>query len=229
MRLNTRWVRLVFGAVFFAAMLACQATDIVQVAQQPTATSTRTPRPTFTPLPTLTLTPLPTATKPPPTRTATRKPTARPPTRVPTKPPPTQPPAPPPPPPPAQPTQPPAPQFAYAANPPFCFHAGGSYIKAKVYDSSDPSANGVGGILVALGGAAGTDIWVGPIAAFEDGVYSFTLTPDGGGAKNGTFHVWLVDSNKNRISDIGGPIVINGLPDTDPASCWAGGVDFWRR
>ncbi len=225
MRLTTRWVRLAFGAVFFAAMLACQTTDIVQVAQQPTATSTRTPRPTFTPLPTQTLTPVPTATKPPPTRTPTRRPTARPTTRVPTKPPPTQPPAQPPPP--AQPTQPPAPQFPYAANPPWCEHSGLTYIKGRIYDSANSDANGVGGVGVALGGGGGTDPWV-RIKSEDDGFYTFILSDPGQPAKNGTYHIWLTDSN-GRISDIGGPIVINGLAPDAPGSCWAGHVDFWRR
>jgi hypothetical protein len=227
MHLNKRWVRLVFGVALFAGVLACQTSDIMLVAQQATATSTRTPRPTFTPLPTLTLTPMPTATQLPPaaTRTPTKKPTARPATRVPTKPP-----APPPAPPaPAQPTQPPAPKFQYAANAAFCSHSGSTYIKGRVYDSSNSDANGVGGILVALGDASGTNPWVGPIPAFDDGYYSFTLTTDGGGAKVGTFYVWLLDGSKNRVSDIGGPIAVNGLGPDAPGSCWAGGVDFWRR
>jgi hypothetical protein len=229
MLLHKRWVQLIFGAVLFAGVLACQTSDMFFVAQQATATPTRTPRPTFTPFPTVTLTPEPLPTQPPPppaaTRTPTKRPTARPATRVPTKPP-----APPPPAPVVQPPPPPpAPKFAYGVNAPWCEHSGGSYIKGKVYDSTSSDANGVGGILVALGDSTGTNPWVGPIPAFDDGYYSFTLTPDGGGAKVGTFYVWLVDGNKNRISDMGGPIVINGLGPDAPGSCWAGGADFWRR
>ncbi len=227
MLLHKRWVQLVFGAVLFAGALACQTSDMIFVAQQATATPTRTPRPTFTPLPTMTQTPepLPTQPPPPPTLAPTKKPTARPATRVPTKPP-TQPPAPPvaqPPPPP-----PPAPKFEYAANAAFCSHAGSTYMKGKVYDSSDPSANGVAGIKVGLGGAGGTDPWV-VVNSFEDGVYSFTLTTDGGGPRNGTYYLWLMDGSGRRVSDMGGPITVNGLGPDAPNSCWAGGVDFWKR
>jgi hypothetical protein len=227
MLLHKRWVRLVFGALLFAGVLACQTSDIIFVAQQATATSTRTPRPTFTPLPTVTLTPQPPPTQPPPpaTRTPTKRPTLRPATRVPTKPP-TQPPAPPPPP--AQPPPPPAPSFQYGANPAFCSHAGSTYIKGKVYDSTNPDAGGVAGIKVGLGAANGADPWV-VVTSFEDGVYSFTLTTDGGGAKTGTYYLWLMDGGGNRVSDMGGPIAVNGLGPDAPGSCWAGGVDFWRR
>ncbi len=101
-------------------------------------------------------------------------------------------------------------------------------MKGKVYDSSDSSAGGVAGIKVALGGGGGTDPWV-VVQSFDDGVYSFTLTTDGQGAKPGTYHLWLMNSNGNRISDIGGPINVNGLGPDAAGSCWAGGVDFWRR
>ncbi len=226
MLLHMRWVRLVFGIALFAGVLACQTSDIIFVAQQATATPTRTPRPTFTPLPTLTLTPAPTPTQPPapPTLAPTKKPTPRPATRVPTKPP-TLPPAPPP----AQPPQPPASKFQYGANPAWCEHSGLTYIKGRIYDSSSSDANGVGGVKIALGGAGGTDSWVPPIKSEDDGYYTFILSQPNQPANKGTYHLWLMDGTGNRISDIGGPIVINGLgPDAD-GSCWAGHVDFWRR
>jgi hypothetical protein len=67
------------------------------------------------------------------------------------------------------------------------------------------------------------------VNTFDDGVYSFTLTPDGGGAKIGTYYLWLMDNTGKRISDVGGPININGKGPDAPDSCWSGSVDFWKR
>ncbi|MBI5304362.1 MAG: hypothetical protein HY868_19670 [Chloroflexi bacterium] len=213
--------RLLLGCILVLAALACQSADILVTQLQPTATPTRTVRPTFTPIPpTATLVP-PSPTPPPtiaptPTRTPTRRPTARPPTAVP------------PPPVVVQPTA-VVSKMPYAANPASCTHSGGQYIKGKVYDSSDPSAYGVSGLKVALGGGGGTDPWI-VINNFDDGVYSFTLAGDAGPYKPaGTYYVWVMDSNGNRISDVGGPININPLPPDAAGTCWAGSVDFWRR
>ena len=223
MYLNKWGMRLALAALIFLGALACRTADVFVA--QATVTPTRTPRPTFTPLPKVTDTPVPTIPPPPttapptpvPSRTPTRRPpTARPPTAVP--------------PPVVQPTAPPAPvsRMAYGVNAAYCSHSGSSYIKGKVYDGTNPDSGGVAGIKVAIGGADGSGAWE-VVSSFDDGVYSFTLTADGGGAKVGTFYIWLRDNNGNRISDIGGPIVINGLGPDAPGSCWAGGADFWRR
>ncbi len=213
------WVsRLVLGVLLFAGALACRTTDVLLA--QATTIPTRTPRPTFTPLPPPTDTPEPTATNPPtstpvPTRRPTARPTPRPPTPVP-------------PPPPAAPTTPPQPQFQYAANPAICTHAGNQYIKGRVYDSKDPSANGVAGLMMALGGADGNNAYVTTPNEY-DGVYTFTLAAPGQAANAGTYYVWILDGSGKRISDVGGPINFNLLGPDASNSCWAGSVDFWRR
>ena len=214
--------RLALVALLFAGALACRTADVF-LAQAPTTTPTRTPRPTFTPLPPPTDTPAPTATTPPePTAVPTKRPTARPLPR------PTLRPAPTPVPPPAAPTTPPQPQFQYAANPPVCTHAGNQYIKGRVYDSKDPTANGVPGLKMALGGADGNNAYV-TTPNEGDGFYTFTLSTPGAPAKAGTYYVWILDGSGNRISDVGGPINLNLTGPDDPNSCWAGSVDFWRR
>ncbi len=224
MLLNKWWARLTLALLVFATVLACRTSDVF-IAQQPTNTPTRTPRPTFTPLPKSTDTPVPTVPPPPPptavpTTAPTKKPTPRPPTP---KPPTAVPP------PVVQPTSPPpAPKFPYAANPATCVHAGNQYIKGKVYDSSDPSANGVPGLKVAMGGADGSNPYV-TIKNEDDGFYTFTLTTAGSGAQAGTYYIWLMDGNGNRISDVGGPIKMNPVGPDAAGTCWAGSVDFWKR
>jgi hypothetical protein len=218
MQLKHWGARLALGLIFIAGALACRTSDIFLA--QATTVPTRTPRPTFTPLPPPTDTPEPTATIPPspspkPAVRPTVRATARPATPVP-------------PPPPAAPTTPPQPQFQYAANPASCTHAGNQYIKGRVYDSSDPSANGVAGLMMALGGADGNNAYVTTPNEY-DGVYTFTLTPEGGAANAGTYYVWILDGSGKRISDVGGPINFNLAGPDASNSCWAGSVDFWRH
>ncbi len=225
MQLKHWGARLALGVLLFASALACRTADVL-VAQQPTAVSTRTPHPTFTPLPPDTDTPVPTVPPPPTETTApavpTKRATSRPVARATPKPPPTAIPKP------AAPAPTPAPSYAYATTNLSCEHAGNQYIKGKVYDSSDPSANGVPGLMMAMGGAGG-DRYGNPIPNFDDGTYTFTLTAPGQGAGNGTYYIWIVDGSGNRISDMGGPININNKGADVPGSCWAGHVDFWRR
>ena len=212
--------RLVLGALLFAGALACRTADVFVA--QATVTPTRTPRPTFTPIPPPTATAVPPTPVPPTPVPPTRAPT-RAPTRVPTKPP-TQPPPPPPP----QPT-------AVVAKMPYgtanisCAHSGNQYIKGRVYDSSAPSANGVPGLMMALGGGGGTDPWQ-TTKNEDDGFYTFTLAALGNPMlPAGTYHVWILDGSGKRISDVGGPININPLGPDAPGTCWAGAVDFYRR
>lgn len=225
-----KWgLRLVLGTVIFAGALACRTSEIFVSQSQVTVTPTRTPRPTFTPIPQATDTPVPTNTPlppPPPTSAATLTPTKRPTTRPATPRPPTPIPqviAPPPTAPPA------APKFQYAANPATCAHAGNQYIKGRVYDSSDPSANGVAGLTMALGGAGGSDPWV-TTRNEDDGFYTFTLAAPGTAMKPaGTYYIWVQDGSGKRISDVGGPVNINPVGPDAAGTCWAGSVDFWKR
>jgi hypothetical protein len=122
----------------------------------------------------------------------------------------------------------PAPSFEYAANPASCSHAGNQYVKGRVYDSKDPSANGVAGLKIGLGDSTGTNPWV-TITNEGDGFYTFTLTGVGQAANRGTYYVWVMDGSGKRISDVGGPINMNPVGPDAAGTCWAGSVDFWRR
>ncbi len=220
--MNKGWIRLVLALAVFATVLACRTSDLL-IAEQPTNTPTRTPRPTFTPLPKATNTEVPTL--PPPTVAPTKAPTAKPATAKPptAKPPTAKPPT-------AVPVvvQPTAVPMQYGQNTGQCQHAGNQYVKGRIYDSQDASANGVGGVKVALGGADGANAYV-TVTSEGDGFYTFTLSTPGGGGQAGTYYVWLMDGSGRRISDIGGPIKMNPVGPDDPNACWAGGVDFWRR
>lgn len=222
MYLNKWGPRLVLALVVVGA-LACRVADTFVA--QATATPTRTPRPTFTPLPPPTNTAAPLPTVPPPTVAIvpTKAPTPRPTARPPTARPPTQPPAAPPP---AQPTAVPVSAFEFHVNPASCVHSGNAYIKGTVYNDKNDPGNVYVGALVALGDSNGSSIWVGPIKSDDIGQYTFTLNSNG--AAPGNYWVWLVDPSLKRKSDIGGPIKMNNLPDSDPNSCWAGNVDFWK-
>ncbi len=224
MQLKNQMARIAVGAIFVFGVLACQITDQF-IAQAPTPTRTRTPRPTFTPipLPTETFTPVPTEPPPPtnppaPTRTATRRPAPAPTKRPPTAIPPPQPP---------QATQPPKPTYQYSVASYRCEHSGGSWLKGHVYsDKNDPNSS-VPGVKVAFGGAGG-DVY-GTTKADDNGDFAFTLTADGGGAKIGTFYLWITDDSGNRISDMAGPIQINGLGPDAPNTCWAGWAFFTKN
>ncbi len=223
MLFKQRGARLVLGVLLIAGALACRAADTFIA--QATTTPTRTPRPTFTPYPTVTDTPEPTLA-PPPTAvppTATRRPTARP-TARPSPRPPT---APPPPPVQVQPTQPPPPpvQYTYQANPASCVHSGDTYIKGAVYDNRDDPNSKTPGIRVALGPADGNTVWA-DVKTDDMGEYTFIIQT--GSAKKGTYYVWVLDASGKRISQIGGPINVNGLGPDAPGACWAGSVDFFK-
>lgn len=215
--MHEKWVRRSGIAVLvFMGLLACRTTDLLVAQVVPTETPTRTPRPTLTPLIIPTDTPVPTLTfTPMPTATATRRPpTPRPPTP---KPPPTLPPAP------AQPT---VSTMEFHVNPPSCVHAGLTFIKGTVYLNKNDSNSKYVGAIVALGPSDGSLVWTNVLTDIY-GQYTFVLGGEGEGVK-GNYWVWLVDPSMHRKSDIGGPINTNGLPDTDPSSCWAGTVDFWK-
>jgi hypothetical protein len=214
MDLNKWGTRLVFAVMLLAGALACHTTDVLLA--QATVTPTRTPRPTLTPVPSATATLVPTMTATPaPTSTPTRRPpTPRPPTA---KPPTAAP----------QPVnQPTVSTMEFHVNPPTCAHSGDTTIKGTVYlNKNDPSQRYVGAI-VALGAPDGSTEYVDPVLTNWNGEYTFVLGAQQG--RPGNWGVWLVTPAHVRKSDIGGPINTNDLPAENPASCWAGSVDFWK-
>lgn len=218
MNWKNRSMGVCLAAMLLVGALACNIADTFIA--QATVTPTRTPRPTFTPLPKATNTSIPSPTSPPPTLAPTRTPTRRPATpRPPTpKPPVAQPPAP---------TAAPVSQYEFHPNPPLpCVHSGLTFLKGTVYlDKNDPNSKYVGAI-VALGPPDGSTIW-DVVKTIDDGTYTFVLSDQGVGRK-GTWAIWMVDPSLKRKSDISAPIVTNGLPDSDPTSCWTSGVDFWK-
>lgn len=212
---DKRIMNTAIGTILFIAVLACQTSDKLVAQIQPTDTPTRTPRPTLTPLPQFTDTLIPSLTPtaaPTSSSTPTRRPpTARPPTAKP---------------PPAAPAAPTVSTMEFHVNPPTCTHAGQAYIKGTVYlNKNDPTSRYAGAIVV-LGPPDGSTVYTF-VKAEYDGVYSIILG-DNGQAKPGYYGVWLADPSLKRKSDIGGPIVMNDLPESDPKSCWAGSVDFWK-
>ncbi len=82
------------------------------------------------------------------------------------------------------------------------------------------------GVKVVFGGAGG-DAFAAPEPTLGDGVFQHILTPDGGGPKIGTYYLWIVDNSGNRISEMAGPIIIDGKPPD--AGCWAGWVFFTKN
>lgn len=216
-----RWAAwLSLALLLFVGGLACETTDrVLSVAQANTATPTRTPtrRPTFTVVPTSTNTPIPPTNTPLPT--ATRTATRRPPTATP-KPPTPRPQA-------TTPPQPTTPRYQYSAAGSGCEHSGSSWIKGSVYaDKNDPNS-GMPGVKVVFGGSAG-DAYAKPELTGGDGVFAFTLTADTDHrAAPGTYYVWIVDESGNRISEMAGPIRIEG--GSSDSSCWAGSAFFTKN
>ena len=214
MDLNQWGMRLTFAVMLLAGALACHTTDVLLA--QATVTPTRTPRPTLTPIPTMTATPVPTLTA---TAAPTVTPTRKPPTpRPPTPKPPTAAPKPV--------TQPTVSTMEFHVNPPTCTHSGDTTIKGTVYnDKNDPNNRYIGAI-VALGAPDGSSMYVDPVLTDGMGEYTFVLAAQQ--ARPGNWGVWLVTPAHVRKSDVGGPINTNDLPAENPASCWAGSVDFWK-
>jgi len=109
-----------------------------------------------------------------------------------------------------------------------CEHSGGSWLKGHVYaDKNDPNS-AVPGVGAVFGGGGG-DIYDGPNLTDGNGDFAFVLSPDGTGPRKGTYYIWLVDGTKNRISEMAGPITINGKSDTAPDTCWAGWAYFTKN
>ncbi|MBI3537745.1 MAG: hypothetical protein HY070_09340 [Chloroflexi bacterium] len=204
MKLFARPKYFAIALALFTLTLACRTSDVMIAQFAPTATATRA-RPTLTP--TLTQTPEPTATI-----TRTRAPTARPTAR-----PPTAPPAPPP----VVSTFP----YIYHAQFQKCEHAGDTYIKGTVYrDRNDPNSIVIGAIVVFSGSPDGAPA---EVQIMKEQSYTFILQAHG--ASPGNFFVWVVDPSLKRISEISPIITFNNKPASDPTSCWAAVVDFWKE
>ncbi len=211
MQLKHWGARLALGALLFAGVLACRTADVFVA--QATTVPTRTPRATFTPLPLATDTPQPTAPSSP-----TPKPTLRPTARPATRPPPTAVPKPV-----AQPTSPPAPQFRYKSANKGCEHSGQTFIQGTIYSGSSP----VNGVTVVMSGAPdGGFADKKESGADGDGFYSM-IVEAGGAAQGQKRWVWVVEGDK-RVSDIV-QFDFNNLPETNPATCWRGFVDFVQQ
>lgn len=222
--------RFLLAALVIAGALACRTEDILNVAQS-AATPTRTPRPTFTPLATPTDIPTVLPTNPPatavpvvsaptkaPTKKPTVKPTAKPTSKPPTAPPvvATQPPQPP--------TQPPF-QWTYHATTPGCEHSGQAFIKGAVYNDKNDVNSKTPGMPVSMGPQDGTTAWAN-VKTDDNGEFTFMLNAKG--AAPGTYWVWVTDSKGSRISEVGGPIVMNNLGPDDPRTCWHATIDFYK-
>lgn len=116
----------------------------------------------------------------------------------------------------------------FHVNPPFpCTHAGNTYLKGTVYLSKTDATQVYVGAIVALGPPDGSIIYDQQKTG-GDGQYTFTLSSGSDPGRVGNWGLWLITPSGVRKSDIGGPINTNGLPASDPASCWTSGVDFWK-
>jgi hypothetical protein len=100
-------------------------------------------------------------------------------------------------------------------------------LKGHVYADKTDSSSAVPGLGVDFGSGGG-DVY-GSGETDGNGDFAFTLTADGRGAKIGTFYLWLADGSGNRISDMAGPIDINGKPADAPDTCWAGWAFFTKN
>ena len=190
-------------------------TPTVAIAAVSTLPPTWTPTPTNTSTPTSTptATSVPVSATPPPTHTAV----PRPPTRTPPPPTATS----------SSAAVPPTPiPLPYSFRPVLqsCTHSGSAVIKGSVISGGGP----VVGARVRL--ATGSD----PASVQEEQVVKLDVTGSTTFAfgvpspASGSFpwHVWVVDTNGNALSDPNFQITINNLPADNPDSCWLAVVDF---
>lgn len=170
---------------------------LVVAALPATWTPTPTFTPTDTPTPTDTSTATPTSTDTPlpsSTPTRTRVPftrTPRPPTAVP---------------------------WAYV---PYviesCHHSGGTYIEGYVTNAGGEES----GTRVSYGSAPGGNVIQTIVTGGDRSPGYFTFVLNSGGARPGTFYVWISDYNGKPLSDPNAAVVTtNSLGAGDPNSCW---------
>lgn len=219
---------LLFSFAALAVMLACSiGTNATQVSlNEPTSTrrATRSARATFTPRPQVTNTAIPE-----PTEQATEEPTQEPtPVPVTEAPPPTKKPA-------AKPTNPPAPQPTNPPPPPqptkspykysfirsTCEHSGGVHIFVVVFsDYKNPSSQLAGARVIASYAPDSPAFGDTVGETNSDGVFDYVMSPDSAPPWKGTVYAWVVDRNNTRISEIGGPVELNGKHQDEPDTCW---------
>lgn len=212
----------------FTVLMACDLSGVPLVSQaQPTATAratTRT-RATFTPRPKVTNTPLATATEQatetptdepvtsepatPTKKPVTVKPTVRPATKVP--------------PPPAATPIPPATKnpYQYSFIKSTCEHSGGVHIFIVVFANYKDPGSQVAGRRVIASYAPDSPAFGDTVGVTnEEGLFDYVMSPDGAAPWTGTVYAWVVDANNNRISQIGGPVQLNGKNEDAPDTCW---------
>ncbi len=169
----------------------------------PTATETSTPTAT----PTLTSTPTPTPTPtnvppPPPTATPPR------PTRAPAA---------------VAPTPMPLP-YSFRPVLESCTHSGSAVIKGRVMSGGGPVDGAHVRLATSSDPASVQEEQVVKYDATGSTTFAFIVPPP----ESGSFpwHVWVVDSDGNALSDPNFQVSINSLPADDPDSCWLAMVDF---
>lgn len=217
---------LLFVVAAAGFVLACSVGGLPFASQEePTATRriTRVARATFTPRPQVTNTAIPEPTEEPeptdepePTAVPVTE-TPRPATRRPATAAPTNPPPPPTDPPVAGPTTNP---YRYGFVRHQCTHSGGTHIFIVVFsDYRNPDSQLAGARVVAS--YAPDSPAFGDVVGVTggDGSFDYVMSADGG-AWEGTAYAWVVDSNNNRISTIGGPVQLNRKGPDDPDTCW---------
>lgn len=218
---------LLFSFAALGVILACDlGTNLPFVSQaEPTATrrATRVARATFTPRPKVTSTPtaepteeptdappptaVPITEAPPPTNKPAPRPTARP---QPTNPP--------------QPTAPPQPTksaFKYSFVKSTCEHSGGVHVFVVVFsDYHNPDSQQAGARVIASYAPDSPAFGDTVGETNGDGAFDYVMSQDNTPPWTGTVYAWVVDKNNTRISDIGGPVQINGKNEDAPDTCW---------
>lgn len=220
---------LLFGFAALAVMLACSVSGLPfgGVQAEPTvatrvARATRA-RATFTPRPLVTDTPIPEPTEEP-TEQPTEEPSPVPVTVAPTKRPvqptarPVQPTNPP------QPTAPPQPTkspYTYSFIKSTCEHSGGVHIFVVVYaDYKNPNSQ-LAGVRVVASYAPDSPAFGDTVGVTNsDGAFDYVMSPDGSAPWTGTVFAWVVNKDNTRISEIGGPVQLNGKNEDAADTCW---------
>jgi outer membrane biosynthesis protein TonB len=228
-----KWKRIISMLLFCIAALgvtlACSVSGNVPFLAQaePTATqrTTRVARATFTPRPQATNTPRAKPTKEPteePTVEASPVPVteAAPPTKKPA-PKPTNPPAPPTNPPPTAPPPPTTNPYRYSFVKSTCEHSGGVHVFVVVYaDYKNPNSQLAGARVIASYAPDSPAFGETVGETNSDGAFDYVMSPDGAAPYKGTVYAWVVDKNNTRISEIGGPLELNGKSEDAPDTCW---------
>lgn len=217
---------LLFSTAALFVIMACGIGPLSFGSQaEPTATrrATRVARATFTPRPESTETPIPEPTDEPQPTEEPQPTDAPPPTAVPVTeaPPPTRAPAKPTdvPPPPATPVpQPTANPYRYGFVRHTCEHSGGSHVFVVVFsDYTNPNSQLAGARVIAS--YAPDSPAFGDTVGETDGEGKFDYVMAEPGLWTGTVYAWVVNSNNERISEIGGPVELNDLGPDDPGTC----------